>query len=307
MVRIKSYEKSVEEIYWACVSNYFALTEQQRIVCSCKKFMPQDFFSTEDCFEELILAPYDKIKRAYQYIESSKSVMENECFGINNPGKSKKTPLYKKLYDTYGKVSQSLIDNKVKMNVFLVQQTGFTVCPYCNRDYINCRSEKLTGAQLDHFYPRSRYPVFSLCLYNLVPVCGNCNRIKHDNMQRFASPFDEQIDWENDLKFSYVPIDINRKKIVINAKGAIKHNVEAMHIEAAYQIHETEVNELLDKVEMYSKTQLAEFREVLDKVDLTEQDMKRMVFGPEITEESIKKRPLGKMIRDLERELKIYE
>ena len=160
---------------------------------------------------------------------------------------------------------------------------------------------------MDHFYPRSRYPVFSLCLYNLVPVCGNCNRIKHDNMQRFASPFDEQIDWENDLKFSYVPIDINRKKIVINAKGAIKHNVEAMHIEAAYQIHETEVNELLDKVEMYSKTQLAEFREVLDKVDLTEQDMKRMVFGPEITEESIKKRPLGKMIRDLERELKIYE
>ncbi|MCM1117971.1 MAG: hypothetical protein NC543_01215 [bacterium] len=311
MLRIERYEKWVEEKYWACVSDYFSLSEQKRIACCCNKFMPQDFFSTEACFKELILAPYDKIKRAYQYIESSKGVMENECFCINNTGKREKKSLYKKLYDTYEKVSQKLIhnidDNEEKMNVFLVKQTGFTVCPYCNRDYINCRSEKLAGAQMDHFYPRSRYPVFSLCLYNLVPVCGNCNRIKHDNMQRFASPFDEQIDWENDLKFSYVPLDMNRKKIVINAKGAIKQNVKAMHIETAYQIHEMEVNELLDKVEMYSKTQLEEFREVLDKVELTEQDLKRMVFGSEITEESIKKRPLGKMIRDLERELKIYE
>lgn len=56
-----------------------------------------------------------------------------------------------------------------------------------------------------------------MCLYNLVPGCGNCNRIKYDDMERFASPFDEEIDWENDIWFSYVPLDMNRKKIVIYA------------------------------------------------------------------------------------------
>lgn len=80
-----------------------------------------------------------------------------------------------------------------------------------------------------------------------------------------------------------------------------------MHIEAAYQIHEMEVNELLDKVSIYSKTQLEEFKEVLGRAELTEQDMKKMVFGPEITEESMKKKPLGRMLRDLERELGIYD
>ena len=79
-----------------------------------------------------------------------------------------------------------------------------------------------------------------------------------------------------------------------------------MQIETAYQIHEMEVNELLDKVQMYQETQLEEFNKVLGEVGLTEQDMKTMVFGPEITEENMRKKPLGKMLRDLERELGIY-
>ncbi len=303
MIRIEPYEKKTEEIYWKCVSGYFNAAEQNRIIASCKKYMPQGFFSKNAGFKELVLAPYAKLKKAYRYINRNKSAMKAECFVTSG---NKKKKLYKKLCDTYEKVSQKLVDHKVKMNVFLVQQTGFTVCPYCNRDYINCRSEKLAGAQLDHFYPRSQYPVFSVCLYNLVPVCGNCNRIKHDNMLGFASPFDERIDWENGLKFSYVPLDMHRKKIIINAKRPIKHNMKAMRIEEAYQIHETEVNELVDKAAMYSKTQMEEFREVLNEAGLTEQDIKRMVFGPEITKESMKKKSLGRMLRDLERELGIY-
>lgn len=307
MIKLERYDKSVEDTYWRCVEDKFSLAEQQSIVASCKKYIPRDFFSKSACFEELILAPYEKLKKAYRHIEKNKSNMENECFFINNKGERQKQKLYKKLYDAYGLVSQELMDDGTKMNVFLVQQTGLTVCPYCNRDYINSRSKKLAGAQLDHFYPRSRYPLFSVCLYNLVPVCGNCNRIKHDDMERFASPFDEEIDWENDIRFSYVPLDMNRKKIIIYAKRPIKNNLKKMHIEAAYQIHEMEINELLYKAEMYSETQLAEFKKVLGKEKLTEQEVKRMVFGPEITEESMRKKPLGRMLRDLERELGIYK
>ena len=192
------------------------------------------------------------------------------------------------------------------MNVFLVQNTGLTVCPYCNRDYINSRSEELAGAQLDHFYPRSKYPVFSVCLYNLIPSCWNCNRIKQDKMQKFASPFDEEVDWENSVRFTYIPLDVKRKKIVIDSIQPVRNNIKTMQIETAYQIHEMEVNELLDKVQMYQETQLEEFNKVLGEVGLTEQDMKTMVFGPEITEENMRKKPLGKMLRDLERELGIY-
>lgn len=125
-------------------------------------------------------------------------------------------------------------------------------------------------------------------------------------MQKFASPFDEEVDWENSVRFTYIPLDVERKKIVIDSIQPVRNNIKTMQIETAYQIHEMEVNELLDKVQMYQETQLEEFNKVLGEVGLTEQDMKTMVFGPEITEENMRKKPLGKMLRDLERELGIY-
>lgn len=314
MVRIGPYDEEVRNKYWKCVETFIDSQKQQKILESCQNYLPPAFFSQSASFQELVLAPYAKLKEAYQYIEKNKSRMEAECFKKaakgefmrNVRGEFVRKQLYEDLFRAYEKVSQKIVD-KVKMNVFLVQQTGLTVCPYCNRDYINCRSEKLAGAQLDHFYPRSKYPIFSVCLYNLVPACGNCNRIKHDDMQEFASPFDEEIDWEHGVRFSYEPLDLNRKKIVIHAKGPIEQNIQKMHIEAAYQIHEMEVNELLDKVEKYSQTQLEEYRQVFAKAGLSEQELKQMVFGKEITEDDIRKKPLGRMLRDLEKELKIYK
>lgn len=43
------------------------------------------------------------------------------------------------------------------------------------------------------FFSRSKYPVFAVSLYNLVPACGNCNRIKSGGSKAFASPFDEKL------------------------------------------------------------------------------------------------------------------
>lgn len=305
MIRMRQYEGSVEDRYWECVNKEIDLSVQQEILRSSKNFMPPDFFSDNPDFRELVLAPYAKLKKAYTYIEKNIDNMRAECFVRNSRKKWARKPLYAVLYDSYNKISQNT-DGGVKMNVFLVQNTGLTVCPYCNRDYINSRSGELAGAQLDHFYPRSKYPVFSVCLYNLIPSCWNCNRIKQDKVQEFASPFDEEVDWENSVRFTYVPLDVERKKIVIDSIQPVRNNIKTMQIETAYQIHEMEVNELLDKVQMYQETQLEEFNKVLGEVGLTEQDMKTMVFGPEITEENMRKKPLGKMLRDLERELGIY-
>ena len=303
MIRLGKYQKSVENQYWECVNKIIPIVKQNAIVSSSNKFLPSDFFSHNPCFKELVLAPYDKIQKAFEYIEKNPNAMKQECFLPVNSTNRK--PLYETLYTAYDKVFQRIVD-KTKMNVMLVKNTGLTVCPYCNRDYINCRSDTLTGAQLDHFYPRSCYPVFSVCLYNLVPVCGNCNRIKGKDPKGFISPFDEKIDWNNEIRFSYKLIDADKKKIIINAQPLVKHNIDAMQIEGAYQIHDLEVEELLHKSKMYSRTQCEEFSELFAKVGLTEQEIKQMVFGPIITEEDMKKKPLGRMLRDLERELDIY-
>lgn len=306
MIGIGRYNNVLEDAYWECVNKNVSEEDQNAILCSCVKFLPTDFFAAEANFKELILAPYSKLKDAYAYMKEHGKIMKSECFQGNASGKLKRKVLYQKLYDAYWKVSRNMV-NEIKMNVKLVRETGVTVCPYCNRNYINSRLGGISGARLDHFYPRSEYPIFSVSLYNLVPVCGNCNRVKSDKFGELASPFDETIDWENNIRFTYAPLDTDQKKIIIDAEGPIKNNVKAMHIDTAYQIHSIEVNELLEKVEMYNDSQFEEFRKVLGEAGLTELEMKHMVFGPEITTERMKTKPLGRMMRDLERELGVYE
>lgn len=299
MVRIEKYEKAMEEKYWECVKEIIPDAIQDDIVSSCKKFMPPDFFGRNEGFKELVLAPFEKIQKAYQDIKESE--MNLECF----TKEGNKIEPYNTLYKAYKQISKRMVDG-MKLNVMLIRETGLTVCPYCNREYINCRSKKAAGAQLDHFYPRSKYPVFSVCLYNLVPVCGNCNRLKSRHVMRLASPFDENIDWDNNIRFSYELVDLNKKRITITAKESVKQNIDTMCIEEAYQIHDVEVDELLNKFQMYSRTQFEEFKHILSQAEMTESEMKQMVFGTRITEGDMKKKPLGRMFRDLERELGIY-
>lgn len=55
---------------------------------------------------------------------------------------------------------------------FIFKQT--LLCPGCQRNYATQRST------LDHFLPSSHYPNFYVLPWNLVPTCGDCNRIKNN-------------------------------------------------------------------------------------------------------------------------------
>lgn len=105
-------------------------------------------------------------------------------------------------------------------------------------------------------------------------VCAKCNHIKSHDVKEFVSPFEEDYDWDKNLSFSYVPLKSGKVHIEINAKGRAKNNMDEFMIEEVYKIHEK---------------------------------VKTMVFGEKITPEQMKSKPLGRMLRDLERELKVYD
>lgn len=63
-----------------------------------------------------------------------------------------------------------------------VRMLGVHYCPYCNAETVGaavlrCKDGrvKLHHSELDHFFPKSRYPVLALSLYNLIPSCTRCN------------------------------------------------------------------------------------------------------------------------------------
>ena len=312
MIKLELYPKEFKWQYYTKVKERISVSDRKKIVDSSKKFLPENFYSLSntDKFEELILASYSKLKDAKAYIEQNTlSVMERECFGLNAIGKTDKSvlkPSYEQLYNEFGNVMRAH-NNKETMRVKIAKNNGkLTVCPFCNRDYINSRGRDRSGGQIDHFYPRADYPIFSLSLYNFVPVCGNCNRIKSNASVKFVSPWDESVDWDEVIKFSYKIKSVDSYQVVIDAIGDVANNIEKMHIREAYDIHAVEVEELLEKQRFYSETQNREIKNVLKKMSISDRDIKKAVFGPEITTDKIRTKSLGKMTRDLHKKLGIY-
>lgn len=74
--------------------------------------------------------------------------------------------------------------------LLIYEQVGQNVCLYCNRNFIedlkivkNRNGRKPVGTfELDHFYSKDEFPMFAVSFYNLIPVCGTCNRIKSNTV-----------------------------------------------------------------------------------------------------------------------------
>lgn len=308
MIQLEAYSVDFQKEYWEAVCKIIDSSTQNKIVDSCKKFLPTDFFigNKDEFFKSLILAPFEKLKEAESYITRyTISTMKTECFCKTNKKKPSFRKVYRIIHNAYTSLANS-VKMGASMRVRIVKEAGLTVCPYCNRDYINCRAENVSGAQLDHFFNKSEFPIFAVCLYNLIPVCGNCNRVKSAKQLAFASPFDNSIDWEEDISFSYTGSNLKDIKIIINSKGNLENNIKGMKIDEAYQIHGIEVLELIEKEQTYNSTQREEFKMVLAPAKLTDLEIKKIIFGPEITKECLRTKPLGKLISDLHKKLKIY-
>lgn len=72
----------------------------------------------------------------------------------------------------------------------ILTSANISVCLYCNRQYIlyyfNNHDNKKTAADLDHFYPKSLFPLFSLSLYNFISSCQICNqRMKKNKVKKY--------------------------------------------------------------------------------------------------------------------------
>lgn len=82
-----------------------------------------------------------------------------------------------KLTELFGYTSFSKSD--VAWNAFeYCKILGLNVCPYCNLHFIYSISDekkRRLRPHLDHFFPKSRHPILSMSIFNLIPSCYSCN------------------------------------------------------------------------------------------------------------------------------------
>lgn len=219
-----------------------------------------------------------------------------------------KNQYFEKIYETYF----SKTDPSPKLQytaAMLTRSLDLKVCPYCDRNYINNvyrrrDGREIRGSQLDHFFPKSLYPMLSMCFYNLIPVCASCNLRKHKRAFSM-NPYEEGIEEQTffDVKINNDEGYIDEKNIEVHllTKPGMKENVEILALDEEYKEHSDIAYEILIKATYYNGTKKKEMCRNYPELFGTVSEVNRMLYGMDF--EHLHKRPLQKFYIDL---LKIY-
>jgi hypothetical protein len=196
-----------------------------------------------------------------------------------------------------------LIDKLAEWNPYIMQfHRKIRTCPYCNRQYITPMYSR-TGrarADLDHFYPKSKYPYFSMSIYNLIPSCKSCNS-SLKGMKEFSfedrTPYEISIDDSAEFKFfPHSKIQFCKKE---EDKDIDKYK-EIFNIEELYEFHRSYAKDLLRKRLKYPTKRI---KELAKMGFFSEQELYKFIIGKISTKEKILEEPLNKFKRDLVREI----
>ena len=159
--------------------------------------------------------------------------------------------------------------------------------------------------QLDHYYPKSLYPAFSVSLGNLYPICGSCNQVKSNSNLDIAK-------MHSNFKFELEEISIYkfyRSKKITDLKFHI-HDfgtdgiLDKFDLKGIYDNHVDHAEELLLRKIYYSdsyKTALLNKHPDITPTFTSIED--RLIVGTYDKSEGIYKRPLSKMLQDLNDQL----
>ncbi|GAA6765696.1 hypothetical protein AAFH68_16340 [Flavobacterium sp. CGRL1] len=226
---------------------------------------------------------------------------------------------YARIYSVFN--YDALIESKEPWGAYkLTNALEVTVCPYCNRNYIHTSYNEhgKTRPELDHFFPKSKYPFLSISLYNLIPSCHICNSnlkgAKDFYLEPHLHPFIENktSDFQFEVKYrdeviDDIVADLESFDIVLTTlteddqrKLSIENSCKTFLINELYNLHKDVAQELLFKSVYYNETKIDELKNMLgDHAGIDDNFIKRVIIGTYADSSSIGKRSLSKYSFDI--------
>lgn len=189
-------------------------------------------------------------------------------------------------------------------------------CSYCNRLYtstvITSAKKLVTRPTLDHWFPKSEYPLLAISFYNLVPSCYSCNSsVKGSANLSLATHIHPYIDatQTGDFYFDYAYTAMDGYRISIhdtpngiaNASKA-KKTLNEMFLNEVYNSNVSELRDLLIIKKNYSKSYITIMQGLL-KTKLSSREVYRILFGVMYDIQNYHKRPLSKFKYDILKKL----
>lgn len=206
--------------------------------------------------------------------------------------------------------------------------SNIRTCVYCNsqstlsmeKQFFGKKKRKVKSViaklQLDHFYPKSKYPFLSTSFFNLYPTCSNCNQAKSDKQSLFElytlgddlEVFKFKLDNKSALDY-WMKLNSKNLKITLdvvnNNDALIRNHNELFQIQAIYDKQKDLGEELLWKAKINPKIYRKMLSENFDKIFHDQLSIDRLIIGNYSDPNEIFKRPMSKYTQDIARQLKL--
>lgn len=197
----------------------------------------------------------------------------------------------------------------------LIKNLNIPVCPYCNRHYISYveNKDKKYKPDLDHFMPRSDYPILGLSFYNLIPSCSYCNSKfklnKEFNEDTHINPY--QMGYDKNAFFEYSLNENNKLvttlKIKNDPKDKIKNSHNVFQLEKLYDLHRDLALELKEKALEDNDEHFEAITQSIKDLGFSKEEFYQFYFGNYMNDSDFEKRPLSKFTFDLVKDLGIMQ
>lgn len=214
--------------------------------------------------------------------------------------------------------------NDIRSNLFrkYMKWLNIKTCVYCNAQYavttdefteINERGQaeikRIGTYQLDHFYPKSKYPYLCTSFFNLQPSCATCNGTKNDRDSHFYLYTAHEAD-QNVFTFKITPnkpildinaVDMESIEITLDCvdRALLEEHQKLFHIDLIYAHHVDVVEEIIVKLHTYSTDYLETLTEGLGRLfPMRPESPERFFFGYYMDPDKIHYRPHSKLVQD---------
>ncbi|MGN0086614.1 MAG: HNH endonuclease [Alloprevotella sp.] len=199
----------------------------------------------------------------------------------------------------------------------LIEALGIRTCVYCNLQYALTINHSEGLFELDHRYPKSKYPYLCTTFYNLQPSCPTCNHGKKDDTADFGLYTDNPSELHPfhllttpQLYLRKRRLDgkyLNIRLVASKAKDAALCQLAASH-ESDFQINSTYavVKDVAEETIWRCKAFDDTYKELFVKnfPELYSKDaLHRFVFGVYSDDNNVHQRPLTKLKRDIMKDM----
>jgi hypothetical protein len=198
-----------------------------------------------------------------------------------------------------------------------ISNIDLKTCPYCNRNYIYSISKSgEIKSQIDHFYPKSKYPFLAMSYYNLIPSCPTCNgfgakeeKDPRENNNELINPY---LIEDDDFKFSFEIKKVSSEDFIkVKLKTPTVGYNKLFKLNELYEKHNDHVEELILKSEIkYPHSHRKIIKAMFDKSNSNLKhniDFQRFLLGNYVSDDELHKRPLAKLYKEIAIQLGLIE